>query len=325
MNLRIKVPIITSKYGPMLAVLLSALIMAGAYFLLFDGQLREKKRLEADVSARRQELARMAAIKANMDKIRRSCAELKGEFETRMRQIPDEKEVPDLLRQVSLAAQESRIRLRYFAPKESKPRDLFWELPFEMKYTAPYHSAGYFFDGIRGLERIVHVTSFSLEAKEAGRRAPLEGTCLAKTYVFMKDPPKERPQEKKAQPVDNRVTRAAVTPNAAVIPNSFAYSSQDKRDPFEPVYIARTEKKGATGRERKEGYDLDELKFVGVVKSGGTNSAMMEDVQGRGLLFKKGDFINKNLWVLEMLDDKMVLAYKLRGDIHKISLDIPRR
>ena len=52
---------------------------------------------------------------------------------------------------------------------------------------------------------------------------------------------------------------------------------------------------------------------------------MMEDMQGKGLLFKKGDFLNRNMWIFDVLQDKVILAYKLRGDIHKISLDIPRK
>ncbi len=78
--------------------------------------------------------------------------------------------------------------MKYFAPKESVPREFYLELPFEMKYTGSYHSIGYFFDGIRKLERIIHITSFSLEAKETGPRGILEGSCLAKTYVFIKEP-----------------------------------------------------------------------------------------------------------------------------------------
>ena len=106
---------------------------------------------------------------------------------------------------------------------------------------------------------------------------------------------------------------------------SFCYTSQDRRDPFEPVYLLKAAKKASSGTSRKEGYELDELKFVGMMKSGTVTFALMEDMQGKGLLFKKGDFLNKNLWVFDTLEDKVVLAYKLRGDIRKISLDIPRK
>jgi type IV pilus assembly protein PilO len=78
-----------------------------------------------------------------------------------------------------------------------QPQEFYWELPFEMRYRAPYHSIGYFFDEIRKLERIVHITSFSLEAKEAGQKTVLEGTCIAKTYVYSKEPLPKKNEEKK--------------------------------------------------------------------------------------------------------------------------------
>jgi len=107
--------------------------------------------------------------------------------------------------------------------------------------------------------------------------------------------------------------------------DSFSYTSQDRRDPFEPVYLLKAVKKTSAQAAPKEGYELDELKFAGVIKSGAVTFALMEDMQGKGLLFKKGDFLNRNLWVFDTLEDKVILAYKLRGDIRKISLDIPRK
>ncbi len=122
---------------------------------------------------------------------------------------------------------------------------------------------------------------------------------------------------------------AGEKPGAAVGPardmDRFSYASQDRRDPFEPVYLLKGAKRTSAGTTQKEGYELDELKFVGVMKSEAVTFALMEDMQGKGLLFKKGDFLNRNLWVFDTLEDKVILAYKLRGDIRKISLDIPRK
>lgn len=104
----------------------------------------------------------------------------------------------------------------------------------------------------------------------------------------------------------------------------FSYSAQDRRDPFESVYESKT-KKTVQQSKQKEGYELEELKLVGVIKTGDVRFAMMEDLQGRGLLFKKGDFLNKNLWLFDILEDKVVLAHRLRGDIRKIPMDIPQK
>jgi type IV pilus assembly protein PilO len=165
-----------------------AVIIVAAYSLLFSAQLREKKRLDTEAQGLRQELLKVTTMKNNMQKTRREYAELKADLQLRLRQMPEEKEVPALLRQVSLTSQETRTHMKYFAPKESAAREFYLELPFEMKYTGSYHSIGYFFDGIRKLERIIHITSFSLEAKTAGPKGILEGSCLAKTYVFLKEP-----------------------------------------------------------------------------------------------------------------------------------------
>ncbi len=179
---------IPGRYRVVLMLLLPAMIIVAAYFLLFDAQLREKKRLDTEAKGLRQELLKVTAMKNSMEKTRREYTSLKAELQYRLRQMPEEKEVPALLRQVSLTAQETKTHVKYFAPKESVPREFYLELPFEMKYTGLYHSIGYFFDGVRKLERIIHITSFSLEAKEAGSKGTLEGSCLAKTYVFLKEP-----------------------------------------------------------------------------------------------------------------------------------------
>ena len=105
---------------------------------------------------------------------------------------------------------------------------------------------------------------------------------------------------------------------------NFTYTSKERRDPFEPIYLQRM-KKQASGPSQKPGYELEELKLVGVMKTGTVKSVMMEDKQGKGMLFKKGDFLNNNLWIKDILEDKVVLAYKLKGDTKNIEMDIPRR
>ena len=104
----------------------------------------------------------------------------------------------------------------------------------------------------------------------------------------------------------------------------FTYSSQGLRDPFEPLYLARIQK-SRSGEARKSGYELEELKLVGVIRTGPSRYAMMEDVQGKGMLFKKGDYLNKNMWVMDITEEKVVMAYKVKGDIRQIGVDIPKK
>jgi len=105
--------------------------------------------------------------------------------------------------------------------------------------------------------------------------------------------------------------------------NDFTYTSQ-RRDPFERALSLKTLSQPA-GQALKSGYELEELKLVGVMKAGPEKFAVMEDTQGKGLLFKKGESLNKNLWVSEILEEKIILGYRLKGDTRTISLNIPRK
>jgi Tfp pilus assembly protein PilP len=71
------------------------------------------------------------------------------------------------------------------------------------------------------------------------------------------------------------------------------------------------------------GYELEELKLVGVLKSDKGMMAMMEDTQGKGIFFRKGDPINQNMWVADISNSNVVFAYKLKGEIKKVVVDLP--
>jgi type IV pilus assembly protein PilO len=199
MNLEMKGVSIPKKYRLPLIVLLGVAIVVAGYFLLLKPQFEERDRLAIDQTKAREDVVRLTVFRDNIEKTRKEYAQVKLDLEEAMRQMPEEKEIPNLLRQVSATAQESKTRIKYFAPKAIQTADFYSEVPFEIRYTAPYHSVGYFFDGIRKLERIIHVTSFSLESKSSSGKVILDGTCTAKAYVLPKQTPQQNTQGKKKE------------------------------------------------------------------------------------------------------------------------------
>lgn len=111
---------------------------------------------------------------------------------------------------------------------------------------------------------------------------------------------------------------------SGVVDPDFSYTSKDRRDPFEPVFLTELKQRQFSGA-LKEGYELEELKLVGVLKSGTEKCAVMEDMQGKGLLFKQGDFINKTTWIMEVGEEKVTMGYRIKGDVRKFDIDIPRK
>jgi Tfp pilus assembly protein PilP len=131
-------------------------------------------------------------------------------------------------------------------------------------------------------------------------------------------PPQATAQKSQVQPKKEEVPKNPDLGN-------FTYSSENRRDPFEPVYLQKMkETKERTGVV-KSGYELEELKLVGIVRADNGKYAMMEDIQGKGILFKKGDFLNSNLWIEEVQEGKVLLAYKTKRGTRSIVMDIAKK
>ncbi|MBP1748243.1 MAG: Pilus assembly protein, PilP [Deltaproteobacteria bacterium] len=149
-----------------------------------------------------------------------------------------------------------------------------------------------------------------------------------------------------AKPADTAPTNASAPakPSAGqagkVVPpkynvEDFSFGPEVSRNPFEPILLlkAKTSRgvsvkasKAKAEKADKLDYELEELRLVGVIKSDtGGMIAMMEDSQGKGIFFRKGDYLNKNLWVMDVSASGVMLGYKAKGEIKKIAVDIPTK
>ncbi len=135
------------------------------------------------------------------------------------------------------------------------------------------------------------------------------------------------------------VPASQVTPAAKSVTKfdvaDFEYKSEGRRDPFEAVMMNKMAKSrvGAVASKNKKeqedqvSYELESLKLVGVLKSDTGMMAMMEDAQGKGIFFRKGDPLNNKIgmWVADIASNNVVFAYKLKGEIKKVVVDLPKK
>ncbi len=191
-------------YRIALMLALTVAAFAGVYFSLLVPQFDQKSFLTGEYRNAKQELDRLTVMKANFEKSQKEYFQLQENLERVLVQMPEEKDVPNLLRQVSFVGQEAKLRVKFFEPKALQSKEFYVELPFELRYSGGYHNAGYFFDGVRKLDRIINVASFSLESKVVASKLTVEGSCLAKTYVYNKQMAGEQVKEKPKQTKDEK-------------------------------------------------------------------------------------------------------------------------
>jgi Tfp pilus assembly protein PilP len=137
--------------------------------------------------------------------------------------------------------------------------------------------------------------------------------CQDSSYAQVK------PEQKKPE-----VQKTELTPQKFNV-GDFTYTSSNRRDPFETTFLKDIKRQEGKTPALKKGYELEELKLVGIMKTGKKNLAMMEDMQSKGILFKKNDYLNKNLWITDILADKVEFGYKIKGEIKTFTIEIPRK
>lgn len=199
----IKIP----KIYKLIFILVLNIVVFGVIFhFIITPQIETKNQLIAEYQTLKKDYDRLVTIKNNMDKYRKEYVQLQELLRGMLRQLPESKDIPNLLRNVTNVGDETRLKLKFFEPKQLQNKEFYSELPFEIKFSGPFHNVAYFFDGIRKLERIINITSFSLVGTGPMTKTSIEGVCTARAYVYLKEAPKAAKKE------DNKDDKSAQPP-----------------------------------------------------------------------------------------------------------------
>lgn len=143
---------------------------------------------EAQERARSLEEARakLRSSKQDFDKAGAEVQEAERQFEQTQLRFPEQKEIPELLRQVSNLGRESGLNIVLFRQKPEVLHSLYAEVPVEMAVRGSYYQITSFFEKVHLLDRIVGITDTSMknaEMVEGGMR--IDATFSATTYRLL--------------------------------------------------------------------------------------------------------------------------------------------
>lgn len=147
------------------------------------------------LNARKEELSKLQAqyneqqkVLADLPRFRQELKELQAKFEESLKMLPNSREIPSLLTNISNLAKECGLEIFLFQPKAEVPQDFYAQIPVEMKVAGKYHDLGYFFDKISKLPRIVNIEEIDLKkkAEKAGATTTvLDASFNAITFKFI--------------------------------------------------------------------------------------------------------------------------------------------
>ncbi len=150
--------------------------------------------MRADLQVKVEDLEKKKAVAANLGKARKELEDLRAALRKAVAQLPDTKEIPDLLSGISAVARESGLDIAQFRQRPEIYRDFYAEVPVEILVRGTYFQVAEFFNQVAGLTRIVNVKDIGMKGPNAVEEDPikLQTSCSATTFRFLDEEERER-------------------------------------------------------------------------------------------------------------------------------------
>lgn len=162
-------------------------LISGLYwYFLYKPKSVELAGLVANLEKLKAELNESKAIAADLPKFKEEVARLNEELKNALLELPDKKEIPSLLTNISNLGTSSGLEFIRFKPLAEAPAGFYAKVPVEINVKGAFHEVATFFEQVGKLSRIVNITDVNMgSAKEEGGKLILTTSCLATTYRFI--------------------------------------------------------------------------------------------------------------------------------------------
>ncbi len=172
-----------------IAVAIIVLIGVGFYFFQYSPKTETIERLTRQEQDLERRLVKIRKRASNKEKLKQDLAKTQELFEAYSVLLPKDKEIPQLLKDISSLGINAGLDFQSFTPGNDIPKDFYAEIPVSINFNGPYHNLGYFLDKVSKLNRIVTVNNINLGGgKMDSGEMILRSTCRLITYRFTNKP-----------------------------------------------------------------------------------------------------------------------------------------
>jgi type IV pilus assembly protein PilO len=162
-------------------------LLAGIFVaLIYIPKSQEITRLNNEIASLEKQI-NQAKIKARtLKKFEAEQVEVEAQFREALKLLPNEREIPTLLRSITQLGSDANLEFRLFSPNKEKARDFYIEIPVSMEVSGTYHDVATFFDKVGRMKRIVNILDISMKPVKE-RSTNLTTKCNAVTYRFKRE------------------------------------------------------------------------------------------------------------------------------------------
>ena len=172
------------KIGLLAGVII--LLLVFDYLFLLSRLSLQISDLEQSVEAAGKERDKKKALVANLPQLRQQLTLLDGMLKEAIAQLPEQKEIPDLLTNISNKAREAGLEILLFRPRAENPRDFYSEIPVDVVVRGEFHNVVNFFDEVGRLSRLVNINNIEMKnPKIIQEQVVMDTSTLVTTFRFL--------------------------------------------------------------------------------------------------------------------------------------------
>jgi type IV pilus assembly protein PilO len=172
------------------------LMCVAFYFLKFENQLDTLTQLKGQITEQQNKLASLKASVAKVQMLEKELAQSEEELTKLLMLLPDQKEIPGLLENVSRLGSKVGLENILFQPQPEVMQEFYATIPIRLDLLGSFNDLGVFLDNISKLDRILKVESLTLTRQKDKPGSLLQVACNIVTYRFLEKPqPKAGPKK----------------------------------------------------------------------------------------------------------------------------------
>lgn len=186
------------RYAVMFGI--SILVIVAFYFGVITEKVEALTKLDTDLSTINTEVTNNESLEKNEGLLKAKIAELEAAKESASKHLPSDKEIPELLEQVSKLGTERGLEFLTFKPLAEVRQTFYAEVPVSLEVTGKFHDVLMFFDDISLLPRIVTIGDMKIQSLAEGgggrsaasskggresKSSNVQMSCVATTYRFL--------------------------------------------------------------------------------------------------------------------------------------------
>ena len=149
-------------------VLVAALLAGGVFFFYVLPLKEQRDSLRGQVNRLTAENRINQVFELQRKQYLIRIAQLEKQLETLRSIVPEEQATDDFMRTVFEDGRASEVNIRTFIPQALAPKDIYTEVPFNLRLDGTYYGLLAFFERLAHEQRIVSVSGLSLGAPEGG-------------------------------------------------------------------------------------------------------------------------------------------------------------